>query len=141
VDKIKWWDGSLGDRAQSSVEQFIRKEFSGRSIKVTIEFLNRKRGVPLKEYDQSYVKYCLGKFDLNQSAEHRRDVVNSWYKKLKEYNMTHVFIALISIEPSDTFEVTYKDCHKTWVGPRQVFGFEWHYVSMSWICKYLKENN
>lgn len=138
--KIKWWDGSLGNKKQSSVEQFIKKEFQNRPIKVTIEFLNKRRGVPLKEYDQSYAKYCLGKFDLNQTTG-RVVVVSSWYKKLKEFNMTHVYITLISIEPNDKFKVIYRDCHKTLVGPRQVFGFEWHHVSSTRIRKYLLENN
>lgn len=139
--KIKWWDGSLGNKKQSSVEQFIQKKFQNRPVKVTIEFLNKRRGVPLKEYDQSYVKYCLDKFDLNQTASQRKDVVQSWYKKLKKFKMTHVYITLISIEPNNKFEVIYKDCRKTLVGPRQVFGFEWHYVSRSWIRKYLLENS
>ncbi|HUD09711.1 MAG TPA: methyltransferase [Patescibacteria group bacterium] len=64
--KIKWWDGSLGDSNQSVVEQYIRDNFSKSPIKVTIEFLNKRRGVPLKEYDKLYVKYCLNKFDLSQ---------------------------------------------------------------------------
>ena len=48
------------------VEQYIRDNFSKSPIKVTIEFLNKRRGVPLKEYDKLYVKYCLNKFDLSQ---------------------------------------------------------------------------
>lgn len=139
--KIKWWDGSLGDSKQSVVEKYIRSSLSHLSIKVTIEFLNKRRGVPLEEYDRSYIKYCQNKFDLSQSSHNHDQAVKKWYGQLKEGRLTHVYITLISIEPSGSFEVIYKDTPKTFVGPRQVFGFEWHFVSRGFIKKYLLANN
>lgn len=138
--KIKWWDGSLGNSKQSSVEQYIRSNLSDLPIKITIEFLNKRRGVPLKEYERLYKKYCLNKFDLNQNTKKRDKAVKAWYKKLKAYQLSNVYISLITIEPGSRFNLVYKDSTKTYVSPRHVFGFEWHKVSRKFIISYLISN-
>lgn len=139
--RIKWWDGSLGTSRQSSIEQYIRENLSDLPIKVTIEFLNQRRGVPLREYDEAYARYCLDKFDLNQNDKERMQAVEAWYEKLKKNQFSKVYISLISIEPSSKFNIFYKDASKTYVGPRQVYGFEWHKVSCAFIRRYLEQNN
>ena len=139
--RIKWWDGSLGDSGQSVVEQYIRNNFPKLPIRVTIEFLNKRRGVPLTEYDKLYEKYCLGKFDLGQDENGATENAEQWYKMLDEYKLFNVYISLISIEPSNHFEVIYKDTAKTYVGPKQVFGFEWHCTSRKFITNYLRANS
>ncbi|MGA2911411.1 MAG: methyltransferase [Candidatus Levyibacteriota bacterium] len=139
--KIKWWDGSLGDSSQSVVEQYIRKNLSKFPIKVTIDFLNKRRGVPLREYDRLYKKYCLDKFDLNQGENGRTKIVEKWYEMLRRQKLLNVYISLISIEPNNHFEVIYKETDKTYVGPRQVYGFEWHYTSRRFITNYLRTNS
>lgn len=139
--KIKWWDGSLGNWKQSAVEDYIRNNFSHLPIKVTIEFLNKRRGIPLKEYDLLYKKYCLNKFDLNQSVKQRDVAVKSWYKDLKHQKLTFVYITLISIEPGSDFEVIYKYIGKSLVSARHVFGFEWHFASRNFIRSYLTAKN
>lgn len=139
--KIKWWDGSLGNSEQSVVEQYIRKNFSHLPIKVIIEFLNKRRGVPLEEYNRIYEKYLLDKFDLNQKTKQRNKAVKSWYKELEQNQLTHVYTALISIEPSDLFEIIYQDTDKTLVSARHVYGFEWHFKSRKFIRSYLTSKN
>jgi len=139
--KIKWWDGSLGNANKSIVEQYIRQNFSKLPIRVTIEFLNKRRGVPLTEYDKLYEKYCLGKFDLGQDENRATENAEQWYKMLNEHKLFNVYISLISIEPSDHFEIVYKDTTKTYVGPKQVFGFEWHCTSRKFITNYLRANS
>lgn len=137
--KIKWWDGSLGDAKQSVVEKYIIEKFSSIPLKVTIEFLNKRRGVPITEYTKLYDKYCLDSFDLNQGVE-REAAALRWSQKLSENKLTKVYISLISIEPSDKFEIIYKDTERSEVGPKEVFGFEWHYVSRKYIKDYLLKN-
>lgn len=139
--EIRWWDGSLGDSRRSVSEKYIQKHLSHLPIKVTIQFLNRNRGVSIKKYDKFYIKYCLNRFDLNQSNFSRQLDVQSWYQKLKDQNLTHTYISLISIKSSDKFEIVHVDTDKTIVGPRQVLGFEWHLVSRNFIRDYLHAHN
>lgn len=68
-------------------------------------------------------------------------IVEDWYKMLNEHKLFNVYISLISIEPGDHFEVVYEETNKTYVGPRQVYGFEWHYASRKFITSYLKSNS
>ena len=89
---IKWWDGCLGDSQQSTVEKYIRTKLSDLPIKVTIEFLNKRRGVLLKEYDRLYDKYCLDKFDLGQNSEQRGKAEIIWREKLEKNNLSRVYI-------------------------------------------------
>lgn len=138
--KIRWWDGSMGNLQQSVVEQYIRKQFSHLPVRVTIEFLNKRRGVPLKDYDRLYIKYCLNKFDLSQKAQDKTAVMN-WYAKLASNQLTYVHISIISIEPDSCFKIVYKPTSVTLVGPKQVFGFEWHFASRKFIKSYLSTNN
>lgn len=138
---IKWWDGSLGTKKRSVVDEYIRNNFSGTKISVTIEYLNKRGGVPLKEYEDLYIKYCLDKFDLNQDPETRQRAVEEWYKRLNKEGLRYVYISLITIKPADRFEIIYKYPEKTRVSAKNVYGFEWHFASSNYIKNYLMQNN
>ncbi len=137
--RIKWWDGSLGDKESSVVEKFIRVNLKNMPIKVTIQYLNKTGGAPLINYDRMYIKYNLDKFELNQN-KHTEAIVKAWYDKLKTQNLTQVYISLISIEKADKFSIAHKYPEKSKVTPRHVFGFEWHAVSREYIRNYITSN-
>ncbi len=138
---IKWWGGSLGDTRHSVVEQYLRQKLAHRPIRVTIEYLNPRRGVPVKEYDRLYEKYCKNTFDLPQGEEREKAAVEAWEEKLRKNKLTRVYISLITIQPSKKFEVRYKEAKKNAASPRHVFGFEWHKMSNIFIRKYLLAHN
>lgn len=139
--KIKWWDGSLGTEKESVVIKFIKDHLCNEKIKITVDYLNKRGGTYLSEYDKMYEKYCLDKFDLNQNAENRKVAVKSWYNQLKKERLNKVYISIITIEPSEKFELIEKYPTKTYVSARRVLGFEWHYASRKFIKNYLLEQN
>lgn len=138
---IKWWDGSLGTKKRSVVDEYIRNNFFDTPINVRIEYLNKRGGVPLKEYEDLYVKYCLDKFDLNQDLKTRQRAVEEWYKRLNKEGLRYVYTSLITIKPAKKFEIAYKYPEKTRVSAKNVYGFEWHFASSNYIKNYLMQNN
>lgn len=139
--KIKWWDGSLGTEKESVVIKFIKNHLCDKKIKITVEYLNKRGGIYLSEYDKMYEKYCLNKFDLNQNTENRNEAVKNWYSQLEKEKLNKVYISIITIEPSEKFELIEKYPTKTCVSARHVLGFEWHYASRKFIKDYLLKHN
>lgn len=127
----------MGDIEHSAVDLYIQRKFSGFPLEIKIEYLNTRGGIPLKEYDRMYLKYCSDKFELNQNEKLREKAAKQWYKKLKENSFDYVYISLITITKGKEFNISRRYPKKTRVSAKNVYGFEWHFASRNYIKKYL----
>lgn len=135
--KIKWWDGSLGDKNSSVIEKFMREHFSDQPLKITIDYLYKDGGQAVRIHDRMYDKYCKGRFDMEQGINIDKEYA-IWYEKLKKNRLTKVYTSLISIEQSEKFEIIHTYPKVSLVSARHVFGFAWHAASKNFIRNYIK---